>query len=323
MNRFIMLTSVLIISLLIAHARLLNADTGRDPDLDIRLRFAIVEGNIESVKCFLEQGADANILYQDGATPIAEAINKSRAAIDIIRELMQYGADPEVKSNGISPISLAIKKNNEELIQMLLSYAKSDAELCELALFYRNKENEWSALEYADEALKLNPFNVKAWELKGSIFLSRNNIKDAEMAYHNAFKVCLINLKKNKSEDNYKIAVWYALLSSNFNEALRVANEGLLLFPEDGNLRLSCGHAMLLLGRKTEATSFYKKAYADLRQSGRYTDRAGNVMADEFANLISRYPDQAAELKWAEDKIQEPFDLNFDEIPFGKKKTPY
>ncbi len=153
--------------------------------------------------------------------------------------------------------------------------------------------------------MKFNPNNVNAWALKGSIFSYQyKNITYAETAYHKAFEASLINLKANKSEDDYKIAVWYALLSSDFNEALRVANEGLSLFPEDGNLRLSGAHAMLLLGRKQEAIHFYKKAYADLQRSERYADRAGQVMTDDFANLRYRYPDKASELKWAEDKIQ-------------------
>jgi tetratricopeptide (TPR) repeat protein len=204
----------------------------------------------------------------------------------------------------------------------LYHYAESDVELYELALYYWNKEKESLALEYADEALKLNPLNVKALALKGSTFLSQNyyNIKYAEMAYHKAFEASLINLKSNKSEDDYKTAVWYALLSSDFNEALRVAKEGLSLFPEDGNLELNGAHAMLLLGRKKEAIDFYKKAYADLQRSERYADRAGQVMTDDFAILIRRYPDKASELKWAVERIQEPFDFNFHEIPFGAGK---
>ena len=320
MNKIYLLTFVLVVSLLILHARLLNAET--DPDIDIRLKFAIVQGDTESVKNFLEQGANANIVYDDGATPLGEAVNKSRASVDIVKVLIQYGADPKEKANGVSLLFLAQKKNDEELIEILRHYVESDVEFYELALFYLNKEKEWRALQYADEALKLNPLNVKAWALKGSIFLSHNyyNIKYAETAYHKAFEASLINLKANKSEDDYKSAVWYALMSSDFNEALRLAQEGLSLFPEDGNLELNCAHAMLLLGRKKEAISFYKKAYADLQRSERYADRAGQVMTDDFAILTRRYPDKASELKWAEEKIQEPFDFNFHEIPFGAGK---
>jgi len=322
MNKKILLTFMLVVSLLFMQSRSLNADTDQDPDIDIRLKFAIVQGDPESVIKFLEEGANANRIYDDGNTPLGEAISRSRATIDIVKALIHYGADPKIKVNGFSPLSLAQQKNDEELIRILYHYAESDVELYELALYYWNKEKEGSALEYADEALKLNPFNVKAWALKGSIFLSQNyyNIKYAEMAYHKAFEASLINLKSNKSEDDYQSAVWYALMSSDFNEALRVAKEGLSLFREDGNLEMSCAHAMLLLGRKKEAIDLYKKAYAGLLRSERYADRAAQLMTDDFANLIRRYPDKASELKWAEEKIQGPFDFNFHEIPFGAGK---
>src|SRR3990172_9771537 len=100
MNKILLLTSMLVLSLLVLHPRMLNADTDRDPDIEIRLRFAIVEGNTESVKSFLEQGADANIIYSDGVTPLADAINRSRAPIDIVKVLIKYGANPRGKSNG-------------------------------------------------------------------------------------------------------------------------------------------------------------------------------------------------------------------------------
>jgi tetratricopeptide (TPR) repeat protein len=312
-NRIILQISVIIVSLFIMHSHPLNADTERgpnsNPDIDFLMRFAIVEGDTESVIKFLEQGANANITYSDGVTPIADAITRSRMPIDIVKVLIQYGANPKVKSSGISPLTLAIKINNEELIEILHDYAESDIELYNVALFFLNKEKEISALEYADKALKLNPMNINAWALKGSIYLSHNyyNIKYAETAYHKAFEASLANLKANKSEDNYKTAVRYAMLSSDFNEAVRLTQEGLSLFPGDINLRLSGGHAMLLLGRKKEAISFYKKAYTDLQRT-EYADRASQVKMEDFESLIRRYPDKASELKWADEKVQEPFD---------------
>jgi tetratricopeptide (TPR) repeat protein len=301
MNKILLLISTLVISLLIPHARVLNADT--DPDIDIRLRYAIVNSDTENVKNFLTEGANANTAYSDGATPLGEAITKSRASIDIVKLLMQCGADPKVKVNGMSLLSLAQNMNDEELIRMLARYAESDAELYELAVFYWNKEKELLALEYADETLKLNQSNVKAWALKGMIYLSDYyyNIKYAETAYHKAYEASLINLKASKSKDIYITAVQYALLSSDFNEALRLANEGLLLFLEDSNLSLNRAHAMLLLGQKKEALVIYKKAYADLQRS----DKTALGVNDDFAILIRRYPDKATDLKWAGEKIRE------------------
>ena len=304
MNKMLLAISTLVVFLLVPHARVLNAET--DPDIDVRLRFAIVQSDTESVKSFLQEGANANSVYEDGVTPLGEAVVRSGESIEIVKVLMHHGADPKVKSNGSSLLSLAKTKNNEDLIRLFYHYAESDVELYELALFYWNKEEERPALEYADETLKLNPFNVKAWALKGKIYLSDNyyNRKYAETAYRKAYEASLINLKAKKSSDNYKTAAWYALLSSDFNEALRVANEGLSLFPADGNLRLHGAHAMLLLGQKKEAIDYYKKAYADLQRNERDTDGAAQVMTDDFEILQRRYPDKASELKWAEEKIQ-------------------
>lgn len=307
MNKAILLTSLLAISVLIMNERLLNAEAERDPDIDIRLRFAIVQSDIESVKSFLREGADPNAVYPDGGTPLGEAIVRSRGSIDMVRVLIQFGADPKIKANGVSPLSLAQKQNNEELILILRDYVENDAELFELALFYLNKEKEVMALHYAEEALKLNPLNAKAWALKGSLFLSLyNSIKDAGMAYRKAFEASLANLKANKSEDDYRMAVRCALLSSNFNEALRLAKEGLSLFQHDGYLELNGAHAMLLLGSKKEATAFYKKAYADLQLSKKTADLADRLVTDDFAELTALYPQKAPELKWAEKEIYGP-----------------
>ena len=110
MNKMLLMPSMLVVFLLLPHGRLLNAET--DPDIDVRLRFAIVNNDTESVKNFLGEGANANIVYADGTTPLGEAIVRSGESIEIIKVLMDHGADPKVKSNGSSVLSLA--KNKEQ-----------------------------------------------------------------------------------------------------------------------------------------------------------------------------------------------------------------
>jgi tetratricopeptide (TPR) repeat protein len=217
-------------------------------------------------------------------------------------------------------LSAALKANNEDIIRLLRPYAEDEGEFYGLALFFREKNEDTRALEYADDALKLNPFNADAWTLKASIFLSRKNSKDAEMAYHKAFESSLVDLKTVNSEDHFNIAVRYALLSSHFNEAEILAREGLSLFPEDGNLELNRGHALLFLGQKKEAIASYKTGYADLQRSGTYADRALQVLNENFSDLTGRYPDRINELKWAENRILEPFDFIYGKIPFGEEK---
>ncbi|HEY6009968.1 MAG TPA: ankyrin repeat domain-containing protein, partial [Nitrospirota bacterium] len=222
MSNKIVLTVLFVVAFLSAPSHPLKAETEPDPDIDIRMRFSIVEGNAESVKKFLEQGANANATYTDGVTPLADAVTRSRSPIDVVKVLLQHGADPKIKSNGASPLSLAIKLGNDELISILHEYAESDAELYDIAVYFLNKGNESSALEYADEALKLNPANVSAWALRGSVFLSPNyrNIRYAETAYHKAFEASLGGLKANRSAGGYRTVVWYGLLSSDFAAAL-------------------------------------------------------------------------------------------------------
>lgn len=299
-NRSLLSRVLVLFSLLMLHPCFSYAD------INDSLRVAIIHGDLESVKLFLRDEADVNTVYDDQSTPLLEAVNNAAGSADIVRLLLQYGARPSLQPLGISAVSAALKTNNEDVIRSLRPYAEDEGEFYGLALFFWNKKEETRALEYADQALKLNPFNADAWTLKASIFLSRKNSKDAEMAYHKAFESSLVDLKTVNSEDHFNIAVRYALLSSHFNEADVLAREGLSLFPEDGILGLNRGHALLFLGQKKEAIVSYKKGYADLHRSERYADQALQVLNDNFSDLSGRYPDRTTELTWAENKILEP-----------------
>jgi tetratricopeptide (TPR) repeat protein len=315
MNRSLLSRVLVLSSLLMLHPCFSYAD------INDSLRVAIIHGDIESVKLFLRDGADVNKIFDDQSTPLLEAVNNAAGSGDIVRLLLQYGAKPSLKPAGTSSaVTAALKTNNEVVIRLLRPYAEDEGEFYGLALFFRNKKEENRALEYADQALNLNPFKAEAWALKASIFLSQKNSKDADMAYHKAFESSLVDLKTVNSEDHYNTAVWYALLSSLFNEAEILAREGLALFPDDGILGLNSGHALLFLGQKKEALASYKKGYADLQRSERYADRDLQVLNENFSNLTGRYPDRIAELKWAENRILEPFDFNYARITFGEER---
>lgn len=314
MNRTLLSPVLLFFFILMLHPCLAYAD------INDSLRVAIIHGDIESVKLYLRDGADANKIYEDKSTPLLEAMNNTAGSGDIVRMLLQYGASPSLKPVGVSALAASLKTNNEDIIRLLRSYAEDEKEFYDLALFFKNKKEETRALEYADQALKLNPFNADAWALKASISLSQKNSKDAEIAYRKAFESSLVNLKKINSEDHFIIAVWYALLSSQFNEAEILAKEGLTLFPEGGILELNQGHVFLFRGQKKGAIASYKKAYADLQQSERYANRALQVLNENFTNLKGRYPDRINELIWAENRILEPFDFTYSKIPFGEEK---
>ncbi|HEY6010481.1 MAG TPA: hypothetical protein VIX18_03340, partial [Nitrospirota bacterium] len=163
--------------------------------------------------------------------------------------------------------------------------------------------------------------NSDAWELKGSILLSQKNFKEAEIAYHHAFKAALENLKTSQTAEGYASALWYALMSSDFTEALRLGMDGLSSFPENGTIKMNVGHAVLLLGNKKEALTFYKKAYDDHKQSDQQGDNVEQFFRDDFSTLAERYPDKSALIAWAEKRLLAPFDFPVNEIPFGEEKN--
>lgn len=283
------------------------------------LRSAIINGKIDEVKSFLGNGEDVNKVYDDGSTPLLEAIDKSYGSSAIVTLLLQYGANPKLKPSGYSPLSAAKKTNNEEIINLFRHSAEDDGEFYDLAIYYRDRKEDFKALECADNAVKLNPLNSDAWALKGSIYFLQKNIKESEFAYYNAFKAMQENLKTNQSAEGYTSAVWYALLSAHFSDASRIGKEGLSLYPESGPLEMNIGHALLFLGNKKDALAFYTKALDDFIQD--HNDSAVQIFIEDFTLLEERYPDKTAHLEWARKRLFEPFDFEFGEMPFGEDKN--
>lgn len=289
-------------------------------DITDSLRVAIINADLEGVRQFLQNGADPNTVYHDQSTPLFEAVNKSAGSTDIIRLLLQYGADPSKKAMGTSIVSAAVKTNNEDLIRLLSPYAVDEGEFYDLAVFHRDRKEENAALDYADKVLKINPSSHDAWALKGTIYASQRRVKDAEIAYQHAFEYSLSNLKTDKSADSYTNTLWYAVLSSHFTEALRIGKEGLSLYPDDDFMTINIGHALLLLGNKNEAIALYKKSYIRFHDPGRFGDQASQQFLDDFSYLKERYPDKILLVTWAEKRLFEPFDFAYGEIPFGAEK---
>jgi tetratricopeptide (TPR) repeat protein len=289
-------------------------------DINDSFRIAIINGDIENAKLFLQNGANVNKIYEDQSTPLLDAVNNAYGSSDIVRLLLQYGANPSFKPAGASAVSAAVKTNNEDVIRLLRPYAEDEREFYELALFYWNRDEDSVALEYADKTLKLNPIHSDVWAIKGSIYYSQKNTKGAEIAYQHAFEASLEYLKTDKSADSYADAVWHAVLSAHFNEALRIGKEGLSLFPGSGLLAMNTGHAFLILGSKKEAMTYYKRSYTVFKQADQYGDQAAQQFADDFSSLKERYPDKLSLIGWAEKKLLEPLDFTYGEIPFGEGK---
>jgi tetratricopeptide (TPR) repeat protein len=312
MDRFFIVRILMLFSFLILHPSLSYADMNDD------LREAIAVGNIEQTKFSIESGADVNFVYNDESTPLMEAVEKSDGSTAIVTLLLKSGANPKFKRSGLSPLSVALRANNDAVIKLLSPFAADETESYGLALFYRTKNENNSALEFADKTLKFNPINSDAWDLKGSIFLAQKNMKDAEAAYKRAFETSLENLKTNGSQDNYGASIWYAILGNIYKEALRVAKEAASLYPENSNISMNMGHALLLLGSKQEAISAYRRSYNEYKLSEESENHAAKLFVIDFSQLKERYPDKISLFEWAEKRLLEPFDFTYGEIPFDE-----
>ena len=73
------------------------------------------------------------------ATPLGMAISKGE--VDIVKKFVEYGADVNEKSNGMTPLMLAARYNNVKIIEFLLSKGAS---------LKTKNENGFTALKFAE-----------------------------------------------------------------------------------------------------------------------------------------------------------------------------
>ncbi len=86
---------------------------------------AIRTGNLEAVKRLIDQGAQVNqakSLLSDWlpqpASPLLEAVEQ--AQLEIVAALLEAGADANDTTSGTTALKLAVRKNNPELVKLLL-----------------------------------------------------------------------------------------------------------------------------------------------------------------------------------------------------------
>ena len=96
----------------------------------LMLRYSAFNNDIETVRLFLEKGADVNYhkadsVFSDTSTPIIKAVLCNN--LEIVRLLAQHGADISLENKrGERPYSIAAKNDNREMMELLAKYETRD-----------------------------------------------------------------------------------------------------------------------------------------------------------------------------------------------------
>lgn len=82
------------------------------------LSLAVVKGDVETVKKFIEYGADVNETNEQGVTPLMFAARYNR--VDMMQLLLSNGAKKDAKDNqGVSVLEYAERSQAKEAILLL------------------------------------------------------------------------------------------------------------------------------------------------------------------------------------------------------------
>ena len=101
----------------------------RSKSLWTPLYIAALRKEPEAVKVLLEYNADTNLQNIDGETPLYEALDSflEEKVVDIVRRLLEHGADPNIRTNHTTPLHQASSHGFLEVARLLLRYgAKVD-----------------------------------------------------------------------------------------------------------------------------------------------------------------------------------------------------
>ena len=100
-----------------------GADVNRVTDVETPLHQAVEGGNLEIVKFLLSKGAQIDAINSifEGDTPLHQAVISGNTEMTIL--LLENGANPHQKNNslGVTPLTLAQKKNSQMFEAMLRS----------------------------------------------------------------------------------------------------------------------------------------------------------------------------------------------------------
>jgi ankyrin repeat protein len=85
------------------------------------LHFSCQNQSIEMTKFLIDKGSEINVIDTHGNTPLARAVFSSRGRGEVIKLLLDAGADKTKKNNhGISPLDLAKSIANYDIAKFLV-----------------------------------------------------------------------------------------------------------------------------------------------------------------------------------------------------------
>ena len=91
----------------------------------------------EAIQVLLEYNADANLQNIAGETPLYQALlggHPKEQVVDIVRRLLEHGADPNICKNNTTPLHEASSRGLLEIAQLLLRYGAKVDETDEIGM---------------------------------------------------------------------------------------------------------------------------------------------------------------------------------------------
>jgi len=87
-------------------------------DIDQELSNAIIAGDMDRIKFLLSKGADVNKQDSQGWTPLANAARQRKDKVAAL--LIEHGADPNLASDGTTPLIAAVMRDSVPTVDVLL-----------------------------------------------------------------------------------------------------------------------------------------------------------------------------------------------------------
>lgn len=87
--------------------------------------WAVQEDHLEALDVLLKRGANPNVIDSDGCIPLVQAA--AFGNIEIVKCLLENGADLRALENGTSALEMALAYENEEVAELLRNAEKAES----------------------------------------------------------------------------------------------------------------------------------------------------------------------------------------------------